>query len=482
MLIKATAVYLAANVFSAIFGFVNVTVFTRVFPTESFGDYLLGLSFATVFSTFLGTSLKLWIVRNQSRGDGTDVRGVALAGLLICIVLLPLGYGTARLAGLKPSIALAAIGLSFAVVVFESSQEVLRAQQMSTAFLRGTMARAVLVSAFGISCVLISKSGAMLLGASSIAFLLATLTFWRTAWGSAAPRVEIRLLRELAINGLPLTLSLSLMTFSGMADRFLIANLSGIAAAGKFGASLDLVRQCLIIPAISASSAFVPMSVRLMAAGGPKATRLHLETCLELLLAIVLPASIGFAIVSPQISDLILGPDFRQAAREAMPVLSIAVVFQILNQQYLHTSFLLSNRNIFWFVSTGVALSLNIALAFLLIPSFGIIGAVWGRFAAEALGCGCSLWLSAYSFPMPFPGRRVLRVLVAVGLMAIALRISEAAVQNWGAEALLVLIPVGIIVYGAAAWLLNLAGARAAGRQFYIQFMSPASFWRRHLA
>jgi O-antigen/teichoic acid export membrane protein len=479
MLVKQTAIYFAAHVFSALFGLLNVTVFTRIFPVEAFGDYLLGFGFATLFATLLGTSIKLAILRNQARGDGTDVRPIALAGLLICILLLPLGYGAARLVKLEPAIALASAGLSFALVVFDVSQEILRAQQRSTAFLRGTIARAILVSILGIGVAMFSRSGAALLAASSVAFLLSALTSWRRTWGAARPRFDMRRLRELAFAGVPLTISLSLLSVAAIADRFLIANLSGMAAAAQFGASLDLVRQSLIIPAISVASAFVPMSVQLMASSGPSAARAHLEKCLELLLTIVLPCCVGFALVSPQIAELVLGPDFRQTAREAMPVLSIAVVFQILNQQYLHTSFLLSGRNIFWFTSTVLALLFNMAASFLLIPRFGVMGAVWGRLAAEVLGFLCSLWLSRIAFAMPFPSRSIFRVVVGVVWMALVIRGLQSGDQELGPRALLILIPAGVAVYGAAVWVLNLADLRATLEGFDLRSLSPASFWQK---
>jgi hypothetical protein len=54
-------------------------VFTRIFEPNAYGDYLLGLAFATLFATLLATPLKFLILREQSRGDGTDVSQTILA-------------------------------------------------------------------------------------------------------------------------------------------------------------------------------------------------------------------------------------------------------------------------------------------------------------------------------------------------------------------------------------------------------------------
>ncbi len=462
MLVKQTAIYFVANVFSAVFGFFNVVVFTRIFEPDAYGDYLLGLGFATLLATLLATPLKFSILREQSRGDGTDVSHTMLAALLLCCLTAPLGYGAARLANLQPAVAAGSVILGLTIVLFDTSQEMLRAQLNAAAFMRGTMARAFLVSFLGIGCALFGRDGAMLLASSSIAFLLATLSFWRRAWGRSKPRFDASEFLSVVKRGAPLTFSLSLLALAGVTDRFLLANLCGTTAAGDFVASFDLVRQALIIPAISVTSAFVPLAVQIFAARGAEAARLHLGKCLEILLAICLPACVGFAIVSPQIADFALGQNFRQTAHEAMPYLAVGVAFQILNQQYMHTSFLLSNRNVFYLINTGSVLLFNVFASCLLIPRFGVMGAVFGRVGAETFGLVTALMLSRSAFPMPFPVDRLLRVGAAVGAMAIVVRLAATSAANQGPTLLFVLIPAGVAVYVASAWLLDIGGLRAS--------------------
>src|SRR5665213_1449496 len=307
MLAKQTAIYFAANVFSALFGFVNVVVFTRLFAVQAYGDYVLGLGFATLFATVLSCGIKFAILRDQAKGDGTDVRGVSLAALMLCVIAAPFGYGIARLLTSGPPVAAASLALAFAIVLFETSLEILRAHQHAAAYMRGIVLRAILVSALGIASALFFKTGALLLTSSALAFLISALCLWRTVWGASRPQFDFARLRSIAWAGMPLTFSVALLSISGLADRFLVAFVMGTSAAGQFAASVDLVRQSLIIPAISVASAFVPTVVRLHATGTPREVRAHLEKCLELLLAIVLPACLGFAIVSPYIGDVVLG-------------------------------------------------------------------------------------------------------------------------------------------------------------------------------
>lgn len=467
MLARHTAFYFLANAFSAVFGLVNVVVFTRFFAADAFGDYLLGFAFATFFATFLSSAIKLSILREQARGDGTDVRPSALAALLLCAPALPLGYFAARLANLAPTVAVASIGLTLAVVVYDTSQELLRAEQKAASFMRGTVARAVLVSGLGIAVTLFGRTGALLLASMSIAYLLATLSFWRTAWGAARPRFETARLVEIVRSGFPLTISLSLLALSGMTDRFLLANLAGVGAAGQFGASLDIVRQSLIIPAISIATAFVPATVRFLATEGARAARAQLEKYLEILLATTLPACVGLAIVAPQVADLVLGPNFRQVSHAAMPVFAAALLFQILTQQYFHTSFLLSNRTGFYLVNTGSIIVWNLVASYVLISRFGVMGAVWGRLATEVFGFLNAWLLSRFAFAMPFPLRRIARILAAVTAMGLVVAALEELTAARGPIALVALVPAGVAVYAAAGWALNVGDLRVVRRVLF---------------
>ena len=166
MLVEQTAINFAANVFSAAFGLLNVIIFTRLFAPAEFGAYVLGAGFAAIVSTLLCSWLRLPIMREQARGDGTDVRGIILPGLLLSCLLAPLAYGGARLAGLATGPALAAIALAIAIGLFETSQELLRARLAAFTVMKATAVRAVLVPALGVAFAMAGPTGVLLLTSS----------------------------------------------------------------------------------------------------------------------------------------------------------------------------------------------------------------------------------------------------------------------------------------------------------------------------
>jgi O-antigen/teichoic acid export membrane protein len=461
MLVGQTAINFTANVFSAAFGLLNVMVFTRLFAPAEFGTYVLAAGFAVIASTFLTTWLRLPIMREQARGDGTDVRGIIVPGLLLTCLLGPVAYLSGRLVGLENGAAIAAVGLALSVGFFETSQELLRARLLAFTAMKATMMRAVLVPALGVAFAVAGKTGVLLITSSALAYLLTTIAFTREAWTGTTIGFDGGRLWGLAKAGLPLTLSLTLLAMSSVIDRFIIAHLIGPAYAGQYTAGVDLVRQSLIIPAVSASAAFVPLAVQILANRGKDAVLAHLDQCFEMLLAIVLPACLGFAIAAPHIANVILGPDFRSLAIEVMPIVSVAVIFQVISYQYLHISFLLSGRNAFYLLNTGSVLAFNAVVSYLLIAEFGAVGAAWGRLAAELFGFFSALVLVRWAFPLPVSYRRLARVLFAAAAMAVIVRAVDWAIGAPDRDALAVLLPVGIASYLMMCWLLDIANGRA---------------------
>jgi O-antigen/teichoic acid export membrane protein len=102
----------------------------------------------------------------------------------------------------------------------------------------------------------------------------------------------------------------------------------------------------------------------------------------------------------------------------------------------------------------------NAVVTYLLIGQFGMIGAAWGRLAAEVFGFASALMLTRWAFPVPLPVSRVTRVLIAAIVMAIVVRSLEGTLAMVDKDALALLVPAGITSYLAMCWLLDVAKSR----------------------
>lgn len=460
-LVKQTSIYFAANALSAAFGLLNVVIFTRWMTAVEYGVYIIGVALAAVLGTLLFTWLRQAIVRQESKADGTDMRATVLLGFVgVCIPIPFIVLAAGHFLSFDQQAVPAGVLLAVSVGFFELSVELLRARQRSQQVLFATLVRAALVTLLGIGVLYFNSSGQSLLISGAVAYLASSALILREVWGASRIDFSSARLRYFIIWGMPLTLSIGLLAFAGTTDRFLVAYVIGARAAGQYGASVDLVRQALIIPAISASAAFVPIAVNLLAREGKKATRVHLEKCLELLLAITLPCCIGFALLAPRIGNLVLGEEFREVAASIMPIIAIAVVFQIFVHQYLHISFFLSSQNRFYLINTVITLIIGTALSFVLIEMFGIAGAAWGRVASEIIGMLSALWLARSAFSLPFPMARAAKVAIAVILMTIVILLLNPLFRNSDKTALAILIPLGAAIYVVTCWFLDVGDIR----------------------
>ena len=157
MLVGQTAINFAANVISAAFGLINVMVFTRLFPPAEFGTYVLGAGFAAIAGALLSNWLRLPIMREQARGDGTDIRGTLLPGLVVSALTAPLAYAAAVICGIDMWTAAAAVAFSLAVSFFEISQDLMRVRLLAFTVMKATIVRAILVSIFGVAVAALAR-------------------------------------------------------------------------------------------------------------------------------------------------------------------------------------------------------------------------------------------------------------------------------------------------------------------------------------
>lgn len=459
MLIGQASINLSANILSALLGLLSVFIFTRLFSPHDYGIYLLGLAFAAVVSVFLAGWFRNFIMSAHARDDGTDVRGLVVSGYLVGCLAAPAAYGLGRLVGLDAMEALAAVVLAVVIGVFELTQDLVRARLMVITAMKATLVRASGALCLGVAAAYLGRTGILLLVSATLAYLLAVLV-QRSAWRGTALKFDGAGLLAAAKQGLPLTLSLTLLAISSVADRFIIANLVGTADAGKYIAGLDLVRQTLMMPAFSIAAVFVPLAIRINANQGAAAAQLHLGEGLELLLSVTLPACLGFAVISSHIANVVLGVDFRAIAAETMPIVAAAVIFQILTQQYLHTSFLLSGRSSFYLTNTASIIVVNVILSYALISGYGTIGAAWARLGADLFGFVCALMLSRRAFPVPFPLGRLALTVIAALVMALAVAALDRSLHVSDLTACVVLAGAGLASYLALCWLLDISRAR----------------------
>jgi O-antigen/teichoic acid export membrane protein len=462
VMLNQTVHYMIASVVSAAVGLLSAIVFTRLLSPEEYGVYVVGLSTAGIVSAMLFTWVRVSALRFQSEGGSVDVRATVFLAYLISALAAPVAL---LIATLTTSVSiernLAAIFFALGLGLFELGQELLKARMQSFAFMSAAIARACIAFLLCLTAALLGGGGLSQLAMVTITYFITASLFAATIWRRPVAGLNISDLRTFSRFGIPITLSGIVFAVHAALDRMLVFHLMGDNAAGHYGASADLVRQIILIPATSIASATIPLAVRAFARGGTRDARPHLEFSFELLLAAVLPAVVGVAFTSSYIAGVVLGSNFRETAAQIMPILAFAWLFQSISQSYVHASFHLAKTPFLTTLQSVGMLLVNLMMMPVLIVRYGLAGAALGLVAAEAFGMGFGWFLTRKAFPLPFNVLHVLRIASATAIMALVLTVLK-PLLSVGIASLCILAACGCLTYLAAAMAFDIVGMRKA--------------------
>ncbi len=462
MLFRNTSHFLVASFASALFGLLSAVVFTRLLNPGEYGLYVVGVSLGGFVSAVLFTWVKYSAMRFQSEGGDVDVRATALAAYAASACLAPFVVaGAALISGLPMERAAFALLFALGLSLFELGQELLKARLQIRAFVLTSILRSAAAFLLCLGAAELGGGGLGQLAMAALAYFIAAAAATRSIWGGHRAPFEFTKLKLFLRLGGPITVASFVYAFHGSLDRLFIAAFLGDHAAGLYGASADLVRQIILIPASSVASAALPLAVRNFARGDNKETRAHLSASLELLLAILLPAVVGFALISPYLAAILLGAPYRETANAIMPILAFAWLFQSISQSYVHLSFHLAKRPELAILHGLVTLAVNAAALWPLTWRFGLPGAAAAVVLAEAAGMAFGFGLTRFGHALAIPWRALARIAAASGAMILAILVVEMRLSEPGVVAFALIVAAGVTVYALAAVALDVADARA---------------------
>lgn len=459
MLLRHSALYLVANGVSALLGFAAVFVFTRLLSPAEYAIIVLTIVVGTIIAALLFTWLRHAVLRFQADGV-TDVRLTALAGYACVLALYPVAVVVAALAGNMPWWH-AAAGAAFAigVTLYELGQEILRARQLPARILVMSTARATLSFVLCLLVVSLGGGGFAYVITVALAYAATTLAMSRVIWSPPLAPVDPVLLRTMLIYGAPISLSGLILALHSTIDRIALAAFAGPEVLGAYGATADLVRQCIVYPALSASLALAPIAVRALTAPREELEQ-KISEGFELLLALLLPAAVGLAIVAPSLAVVLFGPQFRETAMAVIPIVAFVWFFQCMSQQYVQLSFSLARKSHLFAWHTSAGLAIGLVLMVPMVRAWGAVGAATAMLLAE-IGCLIAgAWLTRFAHPMPWPVGRIARTMAAAAVMAAAALAVRAVAGTPGIVPLLMMVAAGVAAYAAALVAFDVLGAR----------------------
>lgn len=466
-LFRHLAGYLPVNLASGIAAFGGVYVFTRLLGPEEYGRYALMLSVMALIHTLSLTPAEAAAYRFAGEADAKQrtpdhfrttlsltFRSLILTAGLIGALALALGQLPEYLAILPWIALLAPINtlIQMALESHRASQRVRRYAVIETARLLG-------------------------------GFILGALIAWQTGFGAAAPFIgmviagviwalsETRWLFRQAKSGttgpaqrrtylkygVPIAAALVLDILLSVSDRFLIALFLGEAAVGEYAAGYGVADKTVLLLCTWAAMAGAPLVMAAYEAGGARAAAEESRGLIRTLLFLGIPAATGLALVAAPLSEAMIGESVRAGARQIIPWIALAGLLNGLIIHYYSEAFQLAHRTGERALLMIIPAGLNIVLNLLLIPSFGLMGAVGATLVSYAIGLLVLAARGRRHVALPLPLSDLLRI----SLAALAMWPVLALVPAWGGwTELLVKAAIGAMTYLGVAFALDAGGAR----------------------
>lgn len=455
MLLRHGLQYLLARGLPGVLNFLAIAVYTRLLNPEQYGAYALTIATVSAVDALLLHWLRLALLRflpmaNQDQPTTlvTIVRLYALISVVVSVLAAAVGW---LVVDDDLSRQLVLLGALLFVVqgAFELTVERERSELSPKRYGLYAGLKAVIGLAVGTFLAASGMGAAGLLIGLVVAMIFPLVVLgggarWLSQLGA---RYDPALARKVMAYGVPLAATSVLAFLVSGSDRFMLAWYLDTGAAGQYVVGYDLAQFTLGLLLNIVNLAAYPLIVSAFEKNGEEAARRMLRWTLQLLLMVGLPATVGLAVLAPNISAVLVGAEFESAARVIIPGIAAAALIAGLKAFYLDLAFQLRGNTI---VQVWVLLAtalLNIGLNVLFIPVWGIIGAVYATVIAHAVAILLSWALGRSALRLPLPGKGSLPIFLATLLMLGGLLL----VRHWvGPVALVGQVLIGVLIFGAS--------------------------------
>jgi O-antigen/teichoic acid export membrane protein len=459
--------YLPANAVQAAAGLFSIVVFTRLLSPEAYGAYALAFSVTslcqTMLLTWLEAAMARFYAREQQQGRlpehfATLYRTFAALALLPPIAAAVVFWLTPLAPSLKSAIAAGLVCTPLRSLA-KLAQEHRRAAGRVTASALMDMGQSGGGFLIGAALAVIGAGGASPLAGAGMASAGCLIFVLAGELKLAAKgRFQADRMVDYAHYGVPVSLSLILALALATTDRFVLAAFTGQSSVGVYHAGYSLSNRTLDVLFIWLGMAGGPAAVAALERGGQAALKDAAREQVSLMILICLPAAAGLALVARPLADLMVGEGLRAGAARVTPWIAVSGFCAGITTYYFHTAFTLGRRTKRLLLAMAIPAAANLALTLVLIPRFGLDGAVWATAASYLIGLLASWVLGRPVTPLPVPWDVIARCAAACAGMALAVSLAPA---TGGITELLVKTSVGVGAYAALAFALDAAQMRS---------------------
>jgi O-antigen/teichoic acid export membrane protein len=461
--------YLPVNIVQGVVGLLTIVVFTRVLSPADYGVYALAFS----ATSLVYTGLFVWLEASMARFYAPEAVANRLPGHFATIyrTFAALAVGFPLLAGAilwlipMPQGLRFAVGAGLASIIIRSLLKLAQERRRAAGEVTGAAVIDMIQTAGGFAvgavlAILGWGGGAPLIGAGAAAAVLLVWALPTELTRAKGGAFEPSRVKMYAAYGFPVAGSLILSLVLATTDRFLLAAYLNETSVGVYHAGYSLANRTLDVMFIWLGMAGGPAAIAALERGGHGALREAAHEQASFMVALTLPAAVGLALVARPLAEVMIGPGLREGAAHVTPWIAASAFMAGVTTYYFHTAFTLARRTKLLMLAMAAPALSNLALNWLLIPRFGLDGALWATLASYGLGAVASFGLGRRALALPVPWTTLGRAGLAAAVMALAVSLVP---SSGGVIELFAKAAVGAAVYGALALMLDVCGARDQG-------------------
>jgi O-antigen/teichoic acid export membrane protein len=456
-------------ILNSLLNFAVSLLVARFLGPAEYGRFVLAFSVSVVLQTLLFDWLRLAATRfysERERIERPQIRATldaCFASLAALALIAALALWLLRLdLPLSHDLAALAVGVSISNALFDFATALVRARFADKAY-------GVLVISKHILAFVLTVGGAFLFHSANVAlvgmitsvagglFVARGALLDSGAQMSAAQKsIALRFLRY----GLPIVFANVLYQAVPLINRTLAAHDYGFAEVGQM--SLAFETGIRIVGAIGSAvdALLFQIAIRAESHEGAGAARAQISRNLGVVLAVVAPAVSGSCLILPSFEALLVPEHFRGPFAHFF-ALTIPALFAFAMINFgVNTAFQLTHKLAPLVVAALVALSVNVVAVALLPATADATRFVYAQSLSSMSGLLALAAMLLLLEPMWPRARDALGVVAATGAMLVL----GAPLRNLppGVGTLVTQIAAGVIVYGAVAFALDIAGLRAA--------------------
>ena len=409
-------------------GLITTTLLTRYLGVSSYGDYIIVSVYVSVFAVVFDWGSPPRLARARPRVDNPDAlvgKAVALRlALAVPVALVAALVAVALYGGQARNGILIALPTIFAVAVMNTLVPIFQVRLKMDRVAAAEIGSQALGAGLIVALVLADRSFYELVLATVIATVSYALLVYLFSRRLAHFRlsVDVAVWRRLLRVALPLGVAVVVGTIYFRADALILSLLKDSHDVGIYGVAYRFYEMTIPFPAFFLAPVFPLLSAAAISSAGLGEFVQLLQRSFDVL---VVAAAAVVAVTVPLAPDLVRlvgGEEFADSARP-LRILMVGAAFAFLASLFLFALIALDRQQRV-LVLTLVALVVNLALNFALIPSYGYTAA-----AAIATGTQLVIVVGALYLVRRYtsfvPGSRVLvRAGIAGAAVLVALAVS----------------------------------------------------------